>query len=250
MDFTALNIFIICCIELGAYFIKGISGFGEPLITNPLLSLIIPASMAVPTSLVTSIPLTAWVAWRTRKEYNWRLMLPFGFLLAAGMIPGALIFKQVSGFWWIKVILGAVVVVIGLNGIFHFVPPLKKAPSFGLVAFVCLISGISAGIFGISLYFVPLVQHYLKSRGAYKGGICLIFIVENIARFIMYNALGIYNKDIWMIILIAVPCIAAGMFVGTRVEKKLSDSAVFKTTYALFTAGGLSTLIKALIYKV
>lgn len=247
MEWTAGNVCAVCLIELTAFFIKGISGFGEPLFAVPMLSLLFSASFVTPVSLVMSAPLTGYVAWKNRREFSARQVFPMGLCLVAGMIPGAVFLKYMSDTWWLKAVLGTLVILVGLNGLIRPGSRMKKPPSLALVYLVCFLSGISGGVFGISLYFVPFVERYLSGRGGYKGGICFIFIMENMARIVVYAVMGLFSQSMVPFFACAVPCMIAGMWLGSRVERHMSDRAVRYFVHLLFLAGGLSILTKAIL---
>ena len=108
---TALFIF---AAQLLAYLVKGLIGFGNPLISAPILSMGLDNVVITPGTLLLDCPVNAWITWKNRHSFQWRKILP---LLAAnfcGVIPGTLLLRF-SMPWVIKTVLGVVVVLLGLE---------------------------------------------------------------------------------------------------------------------------------------
>ena len=100
---TALFIF---AAQLLAYLVKGLIGFGNPLISAPILSMGLDNVVITPGTLLLDCPVNAWITWKNRHSFQWRKILP---LLAAnfcGVIPGTLLLRF-SMPWVIKTVLGA-----------------------------------------------------------------------------------------------------------------------------------------------
>ena len=87
---TALFIF---AAQLLAYLVKGLIGFGNPLISAPILSMGLDNVVITPGTLLLDCPVNAWITWKNRHSFQWRKILP---LLAAnfcGVIPGTLLLR-------------------------------------------------------------------------------------------------------------------------------------------------------------
>ena len=118
---TALFIF---AAQLLAYLVKGLIGFGNPLISAPILSMGLDNVVITPGTLLLDCPVNAWITWKNRHSFQWRKILP---LLAAnfcGVIPGTLLLRF-SMPWVIKTVLGLVVVLLGLEMATRSLRPVK-----------------------------------------------------------------------------------------------------------------------------
>ena len=121
---TALFIF---AAQLLAYLVKGLIGFGNPLISAPILSMGLDNVVITPGTLLLDCPVNAWITWKNRHSFQWRKILP---LLAAnfcGVIPGTLLLRF-SMPWVIKTVLGVVVVLLGLEMATRSLRPVKPEP--------------------------------------------------------------------------------------------------------------------------
>ena len=156
--------------QLLAYTVKGLIGFGNPLISAPILSMGLDNVVITPGTLLLDCPVNAWITWKNRRSFQWRRILP---LLAAnfcGVIPGTLLLRF-SMPWIIKMVLGVIVVFLGLEMATRSLRPVKPdrkdRPWLRLV--VSAFSGVCAGLFGINMFIVAYLQRTAKDYSEFKG---------------------------------------------------------------------------------
>jgi|SRR5437588_740819 len=85
--------FLVLCILMSAYFIRGITGFGSALIAVPLLALSQPLRFAVPLVLALDFTASLILGGTNAKKADWaevKLLLPFGMLGACAGAYGLL----------------------------------------------------------------------------------------------------------------------------------------------------------------
>ena len=114
MKFTwdiALFIFLI---QFFGYIIKWVIGFGNPLVSAPLLSMRLDNALITPGSLVPDFCINTYISWKSRKLLDLRQILPLLIVLLAGVIPGTWLLRF-SMPWVIKTVLGIVVLFLGLE---------------------------------------------------------------------------------------------------------------------------------------
>ena len=181
---TALFIF---AAQLLAYLVKGLIGFGNPLISAPILSMGLDNVVITPGTLLLDCPVNAWITWKNRHSFQWRKILP---LLAAnfcGVIPGTLLLRF-SMPWVIKTVLGVVVVLLGLEMATRSLRPVKPdrkdRPWLRLAG--SAFSGVCAGLFGINMFIVAYLQRTARDYSEFKGSMCFLFFGENAVRVVTY----------------------------------------------------------------
>lgn len=177
---TALFIF---AAQLLAYLVKGLIGFGNPLISAPILSMGLDNVVITPGTLLLDCPVNAWITWKNRHSFQWRKILP---LLAAnfcGVIPGTLLLRF-SMPWVIKTVLGVVVVLLGLEMATRSLRPVKpdRKDRPWLRLAVSAFSGVCAGLFGINMFIVAYLQRTARDYSEFKGSMCFLFFGENAVR--------------------------------------------------------------------
>ena len=244
MEFTLeLSIFIFFTMFI-SFIIKGIAGFGDPLISNPLLSLKIDTKFITPSNLLASIVFNGYMTFKNRKSFSIGKSMPMLIAILCGVIPGTLFLGNASS-KSLKALLGLLVIFLGIEMLTR-----NKANKFKGNFFVMLIvsffSGITAGLFGINLFFVAYIERTTEDRSEFRGQMGFLFFAENMFRLVMYIIAGIFTLDILLLFAIALPGALLGFYVGSRFDSKLSDETVKKIVNVVFIAGGLNILIQAL----
>jgi uncharacterized membrane protein YfcA len=167
--------------------------------------------------------------------------------ILGGVLPGALLLKYASS-WSLKAFLGITILGIGLEMISR--NPSTPAEENRLVmALASFCSGITAGLYGINLFFVAYVERTTRDRAAFRGNASFIFLIESIFRIIAYAAMGIFTRPILMLSLVSFPAAVAGFLIGARVDTTLSEGAIRRIVMAMFMFGGLSILAKAVFSR-
>lgn len=255
MEITfGLGLFVFA-VQFCSFFVKGIAGFGDPLIAQPLLSMtqMNTSSQISPLNLLMQWPLNLYISFKNRKKFSIAKTLPMIICILIGM-GGAMIFlkklTENSEYTWIlKAGLGLLIVFCGIEMLTRK-PSTKHKGNPVVMALVSIASGITAGLYGINLFFVAYIERTgYVDRDQFRGQMCFIFFIENTIRLIIYICTGIYTAFLLKLALISIFGVAAGMFVGTHVDKRLSEKTVHKIITIVFIVAGLSTVVKALIWK-
>ena len=240
--FTCTLIFLI---SFTGYFVKGIAGFGDPLITAPLMSLFLNNQLISSNSLLLSLPLNGRIAWKNRDAFSIKPLLPILFFMMLGIIPGTLLLKYAESNM-IKAFLGILVIGLGVEMLTRDrAKPLKK--NNAAMAVVNFISGVTSGVYGINLFFVAYQERTSKGRDEFRSSICFVFFLENIYRLIVYIASGVLNTGILWLTAVSAPGMVLGFIAGSRVDRRLSEKTIRSIVIFLFILGGTSILIRSLI---
>jgi uncharacterized membrane protein YfcA len=247
MELTLQIAVIVFAVEFACFFIKGLAAFGDPLISNPVLSMFIENRIITPMNLLLSLPFNGWISWKNRRNFSIKESLFMLICIFCGIIPGILLLKYATS-WVLKVFLGIVILGIGLEMITRNKAKPARENRF-IMAFVSFCSGITSGLYGINLFFVAYVERTTKNRAAFRGRICFIFLIESIFRSIMYIVMGIFTKYILLLFLVAFPGAITGFFIGSKVDTKLSEKVISRIVITMFMIGGISIILKAVFWK-
>lgn len=106
-----------------AYIVKGLVGFGDPLLSNPLLAMRLDNKDITPALLPVSLLLNAVIVWKNLRSIRFLTVAPIVVWVMLGTIPGTLLLK-VSAPWILKAILGVFVMGLGVEMLMR----LKTAP--------------------------------------------------------------------------------------------------------------------------
>lgn len=229
-----------------AFIVKGLAGFGDPLISNPLLAMKLDNKDISPSLLPISLGLNAYIVFKNRKNFSAHVVAPIALWVLLGIVPGTMLLK-LGAPWIIKVILGVLIIGLGVEMLTRDNAKQFK-PNPVVKAIMCFLSGVTAGLFGINLLFLIYMERAATDRRAFRANTCFVFLIENFFRTIVYIINGIFTAFTLQITAVTVPAAALGMFIGGQIDKRLGENNIRKFIIWVFILGGVSTLVKALIY--
>lgn len=241
------NMFLFAAVFL-AYFIKGITGFGNTLVMGPLFSFAISNRLTTPIDLLFSMPTNGWIVLRERRNISPKIVIPLSLMLLAGIIPGTFLLKAGSD-WILKSILGVVVVGLAFELMTRkqvITEGKKLNPAFLVI--IGITSGILAGMFGISALLIAYISRTTETRGQFRANMCCVFLADNLFRFVTYWLTGILTGEVLRLALLLSPAVILGMAAGFRVEAGLGEKTVKKTVIVLLICSGLTLFIKSMFF--
>ena len=227
---------------LVSYFIKGLCGFADALIFNSILSFGMNTADISPVLLVTGYPTNLIVAWQNRRGLKPRVWLPLAALVLAGCIPGAFMLKNVDA-RLIKFIFGFVVVALGVEMLLRERRQEKRPASKPVLALIGVLAGVLCGLFGVGALMAAYVGRVTETNSEFKANMNAVFFVEGTFRLILYLCLGLITPASLRQSLILMPCMLAGIFLGSHCSKKLNEKVVKKLViFTLILSGVLLIL--------
>lgn len=230
-----------------AYFIKGITGFGNTLVMGSLFSFVVSNKLTTPVDLIFGIPTNTYIVWRERKNISLKIVIPLSFMLLVGIIPGTFLLK-VGNDRLLKSILGIVVVGMAFEMLTRKPTEHKtKKNNHIFLVIIGIISGVLAGLYGIGALLVAYISRTTDNKSEFRANICCIFLVDNIFRFFLYLYTGILNKEIFLLTLLLSPAVFLGMMIGVKVDSKMKEETVKKAVIALLMISGTVLLLKSFL---
>ena len=228
---------------LAAFFIKGLCGFANTLVFQSILSFGVSNASISPVELAVGFPGNVILTWQNRKNLEPRVFLPLTALMLAGNIPGALMLSHIDG-RIVKIIFGAAIILIALDMLRGQGRPQKENKA--LTALVGIAAGILSGLFGVGALLAAYVSRITETGSAFKANISIVFLAENIFRFMLYRALGLINADTLLTALKLMPFMLVGLFAGIAVSRKIDDRAIKKLVLVLLIASGVMLIVQNL----
>lgn len=233
--------------QLAGFVIKGLAGFGNPLLTNPLMAMRLDNVVITPTNILLDLPVNAWIAWRERHAFQIRQVLPVLFAILLGVIPGTLLLKLGTP-WIIKALLGLFIIGLGMEMLLRE-RSRGIAPRNWLRNLLSFVSGVMSGLFGINLLFLAYIERVSADREAFRGSICFIFLVENAFRALTYYVNDIFTTFTLTLTAVSIPAAVLGVWLGSCIDKRMGERASKRFIIFIFILGGLSILVKALVFR-
>ena len=248
MTFSPADICLILLAQCLAYTVKCLIGFGNPLISAPLLSMRLDNVVITPGTLLLDTPVNAYITWQNRRNFQWRKVLPLLIATMAGVVPGTLLLRF-SLPWVIKTVLGVVVVFLGLEMATRSLRPVRAGKDrLWLRLLVSFFSGICSGIFGINMFIVAYLQRTAKDYSEFKGSMCFLFFGENVFRLCTYAASGLLTPDVLVFAAVSVPAAALAMLLAGKLGPRLDERKLQKAAIVLFILGGMSIIMKSVLF--
>lgn len=227
-----------------AFVVKGLAGFGDPLLYTPLLSLALPNSVITPGLAPVSLLLNAGVVWKNRRHFSARVVLPIAAFVLLGIVPGTLLLKFGSP-QWLKLLLGLLIIGLGAEMLTRK-PGGSGAVNVYVRAAVSFCSGVMAGLFGINLLFLAYMERVAVNREEFRANACFVFFLDSCFRTVLLLAGGMYGRESLLLSLVALPAALAGMKLGGLLDRRLSDGVSRRLIIWVFILGGVSTTFYAL----
>ena len=244
MEIETQTYFIALIILIGAYFIRGIAGFGSGLIAVPLLAHFLPLTFVVPLILITDFVASILLGIHVHKHARWdeiRPLIPFGFL---GVVAGAMLLINVPR-TPLLIALGLLIFVFGIRSVLnlhgtHVVRRFWAVPAG-------LIGGTISGLFGTGgPPYVIYLNHRINEPAQLRGTFTGLFFLEGLWRIITFVFAGLFY-DIALITttLLALPLVALGLWLGNHAHVGLTPAQMQRVIGVLLLVSSGSLLWRA-----
>lgn len=226
-----------------AFFIKGLCGFANTLVFTSILGFGVNNVNISPAELLLGYPPNIILTYKNRKQLDRRVFVPLTLLVLAGIIPGAFLLKNVNA-QYIKILFGAVVILIGIEMYLREKGTLKINESKILLGIIGILSGILCGLFGIGALLAAYVGRVTDNSSSFKANISAVFIVENTFRIVLYSVMGVITMDGVILAAKLIPFMIIGLAGGMLSSKVLNDKLIKKLVIILLVISGLFLIIK------
>jgi len=241
---------VIFLVQLLSYTVKGLIGFGNPLISAPLLSMCMDNALITPGTLLTDTPINLYLSWKNRSHFRWRRILPLMLANMAGAVPGTLLLRY-SMPRVIKTFLGIVVVILGVDmALQTFRPRKERRDVLWLQLVVSAFSGLCAGLFGINMFVTTYLQRTAKDYDEFKGSLCFFFLGACVFLLVFYGINGLLTVQVLLFGLVSVPAVALAMLLARFIGPKIREKQLHAAAIVLFLAGGVSIIVKSMVFHV
>lgn len=236
-------------IQTFAYTIKWLIGFGNPLISSPLLSMRLDNTTITPGTLLIDIPTNGFLIWKNRHAIQTKKVLPLLAAMMCGVVPGTWLLRF-SLPWVLKTILGLVVLYLGLEMATRHLRPAREPGTDArwVPLAVAFIAGICAGLFGISMILVAYLQRNTKNYDEFQGSICFLFFGENLFRATLYAISGMFNTQVLLFSAASAAGTASALILSRLIAPHVDEKKLQKFAIALFIFGGISIIVKSVLF--
>ncbi len=227
---------------LVAGFLNNIAGLGAAMVAMPMVTTMLPMSLAVPSSTLIVLTLNAQLTWRYRRHIPWRDLrfLALGALLGAGLGVQALRAVPETS---LKLVMGLCLMGYALYAVFgKLAKPEALRPRWGVVA--GLLSTLFGGAVGFNgpplAVFASLAPGW--SKDVARGGLGACFLCTGGAILAGQLLSGLQGAQSLAYAAVAIPAVLLGGWLGIRVSSRLGERSYRTVLLALLFFAGVSIL--------
>lgn len=228
-----------------AYFVKGLCGFANTLVFSTILSFSTNNVNISPVELVLGLPSNIMISYKERKSVQWKVCLPLAGLVLLGDIPGILLLKNTNT-QVIKGIFGFVIIAIGVEMLLReYMRKTKKSQllliTIGILSGI--LCGILCGLYGIGALLAAYMGRVTDNSSSFKGNLCIVFLIDNLFRLVMYGVTGIITLATLKQSVILFPFMALGLFLGMKGSSFLDEKKIKKLVIIMLILSGVSLIV-------
>ena len=228
-------------------FIKGALGVGTPLLTVPMMALVLPPQMAIAIMAIPVVVANLWqFAQAGRPREAVRRFWPAFIAILAGTWIGVDILASIDD-RALLILVGVAVIVFALMQAsrFRIQLPDRMVKPAGL-----FFGGASGLIGGISSFFGPMLITYLISvRGLDKdqfvGSISFLYVSAVVPWTVMLYFYGILDERLLLYSLFATIPVTLGLIIGQRIRRHISDARFRYLIIGILVVSAMSMLWRA-----
>lgn len=227
---------------LAAFFVKGLCGFANTLVFTSILSFGVSNASISPVELLLGYPTNFILAWKERKSIRWEICLPLALLVVVGTIPGVLFLKS-ANVSSIKVLFGAIIVLIGAEMLWSDANGSRFKQSKFLLILIGILSGILCGLYGVGALLGAYLGKVTNDSHSFKANICTVFVIENTLRIVLYTVWGLLTFDVLKQAVILLPFMLIGLGSGMLSGKFLDEKIVRKLVIVMLIVSGAALIL-------
>ena len=231
-------------IVLMGYTIFGATGFGSAIVAVPLLAHLVPLTTAVAT--ITSLDFFAAnsTAWRQRRHIAWPEFKRIAPPAVIGILIGGTLLLNLPA----APALLALAIFVGVYGVYLLsgAPRPRHVP--GWVAWpLGLVGGVFSCLFGTGgPIYVVFLSARIADKGALRATAALMVALSNWLRLAIFFATGLLNAPLLVFVLLLLPAMALGVWLGHKLHNRLSSGGVLRLIAILLVANAVTLLLRVL----
>jgi uncharacterized membrane protein YfcA len=235
--------FLVLCILMSAYFIRGITGFGSALISVPLLALSQPLHFAIPLVLALDFTASVILGSTNNKKANWneiKLLLPAG-MIGACIGAFALISLPTQP---ILIALGAFTIFVGFRNIFGMQAAGALSRSWAIPA--GLAGGGAGALFGVgSPPYIIYLTRRLQDKSEVRATFSWLIAIDGGFRLGLFLVAGLLlEPKLQLAYLLGLVPMAAGLYMGNKVHLDITSEGMLRVVGVLLMLSGAMLFVK------
>lgn len=225
-----------------AFAVFALVGFGTALMASPALAQVMHVGNVVPVLALLDFAGSSTRGWRARRSVAWAEF--------ARLFPGMLL-GQLAGVWVLSrmpaalmaAVLGAFIALQGAKGFIQRMAPAGAAPQRAVG--YGLFGGVLGGLFGSGGFvYTSYLERRLDSREAFRATQAVLIALSTAWRIVLCAWLGLLDAQVLAMALAFAPAMGLGVFIGHRIDLRISREQLFRLLNGLLIASGVSLMVR------
>ena len=224
-----------------AYLVRGIAGFGSGLIAVPLLSLAFPLTSVVPMVVALDYIGSFGQGAKNLERIIWKEQFALVPFMLIGISLGFFVFWAIPSSVLSKMLGGFVIV--------YAVYQLLSLPSLGTSKWIAAACGVFGGLVGTLFgtggpFYVMYFSVRNLNKDAFRATFAANFMIDGGIRLVSYFVVGLLGFETLACVLVALPIIVAGLYLGGRIHTGLSQQSFARIVNILLLGSGTIVLLR------
>ena len=225
-----------------AFYVKGLCGFANTLAFTSILTFGTANINISPVELILGYPTNLIISIKERKAITPRIVIPLAIMVIIGSLGGALFLKNADT-TLIKIIFGMLVILVGIEMLIRELSQKKAKNSKVLLTIIGILSGFLCGLYGVGALLGAYIGRTTDDLKSFKANICIVFIIENTFRIILYLFYRIITMESLKRALILSPFMLIGLVAGMLSAGKISERIVKRIVIILLIVSGIALIL-------
>lgn len=230
---------------LTAFYVKGLCGFANTLVFTSVLNFGTANVMISPVELILGYPTNMIISWKERKSIDLKLCLPLAALVILGSMAGVF-FLKTADTSAIRILFGVVVICVGAEMLTREFSGKKARQSKLLLIVIGILAGFLCGLYGVGALLGAYIGRTTEDSKAFKANICLIFVIENTFRIVLYAVSGIITPEALHRVVLLLPFMFAGLAAGMLSARALNERIAKRVVILLLMVSGAALILTSL----
>jgi len=228
-----------------SYTVFGMVGFGSTLVAAPLLAHVLPVTTIVPSLALTDMVASWSNGWRLSQHVVWKELRRLVPALFVGSALGAWILFSLP-VQLLMTLLGLFVVLYALNGLRPgrtLLPITARWAWWYGVAGGTLSALFGSGGWVYSMYLLRRLSEPQEIRATQTA----VLMFSSLIRVLLFVVAGrLLDLDLIKLVLLMLPALALGLYLGQRISLKLNRTRFMQVLYGVLLLSGSSLLLRSL----
>jgi uncharacterized membrane protein YfcA len=245
-ELAPLAVAFAAAVVLGAYIVRGMSGFGTSLVAIPLLVFIMPIHSAVPLMSLLGLGAMLMLGVRDRGHVRWDEMWRLLGPTLLGVLAGVYVFSLLEARLMQKLLGAFIATYAAYMVLAQFLRPPSGQCSTRWAYPAGFAGSVVDSMFGGGGGLLVVI--YMHRRGyamvAFRATLAVLWLLELIVRVGGYAVSGFYDARLLWLALLLAPAMFVGNALGERITRTMSQQAFTRVLAVVLMAAAVNLLLK------